>query len=367
MTLRTGLLATTLLALPGVAFAQPVSGLYVGAGAGYNIPQYEHLQPSPGLGITNHTKLEFDGGFAGVGSVGYGLGNGLRFEIEGDYRLSYLHKRGGTTSPSSASGDQQEYGPMVNALYDFYLPSFGINVPWVTPYVGVGAGYQFINNESVRSYNAATNTSFKSDGTAGNFAYQGIVGAAFPIAMVPGLALTAEYRFLGVLGDDSFKAGVYHPTYIARGNADISDKFDHSFLLGVRYAFGQAPAAAPPAPTPVAAPTPSAARTYLVFFDWDKADLTARSRQIIGEAAQASTHVSYTRIEVNGYTDLSGTPQYNQGLSVRRARAVAGELVRDGVPQSSIDMHGYGETHPLVPTAQGVREPQNRRVEIIIR
>jgi outer membrane protein OmpA-like peptidoglycan-associated protein len=77
--------------------------------------------------------------------------------------------------------------------------------------------------------------------------------------------------------------------------------------------------------------------------------------------------VQYTRIEVNGYTDLSGTPQYNQGLSVRRAQAVAGELVRDGVPQSAIDIHGFGETHPLVPTAQGVREPQNRRVEIIIR
>jgi OOP family OmpA-OmpF porin len=72
--------------------------------------------------------------------------------------------------------------------------------------------------------------------------------------------------------------------------------------------------------------------------------------------------VQYTRIEVNGYTDTSGTPQYNQGLSIRRAQAVAGELVRDGV----IGVQGFGETHPLVPTGAGVREPQNRRVEIII-
>jgi outer membrane protein OmpA-like peptidoglycan-associated protein len=104
-----------------------------------------------------------------------------------------------------------------------------------------------------------------------------------------------------------------------------------------------------------------------VFFDWDKSDLTARARQIISDAAQASTHVQTTRIEVNGYTDLSGTPKYNQGLSVRRANAVAAELVRDGVSRSEISIQGFGETHPLVPTAQGVREPQNRRVEIILK
>ena len=104
-----------------------------------------------------------------------------------------------------------------------------------------------------------------------------------------------------------------------------------------------------------------------MFFDWDRATLTDRARQIVDEAAQASTHVATTRIELNGYTDLSGTPQYNQGLSVRRAEAVAAELSRLGVPREAIAIHGYGETHPLVPTAQGVREPQNRRVEIIIR
>jgi outer membrane protein OmpA-like peptidoglycan-associated protein len=104
-----------------------------------------------------------------------------------------------------------------------------------------------------------------------------------------------------------------------------------------------------------------------VFFDWDRAVLTERARQIIHEAADNSTHVQYTRIEVNGYTDTSGTPKYNQGLSVRRADAVAGELVKDGVPKAAISIHGYGETKLLVQTGPGVREPQNRRVEIIIK
>ena len=105
------------------------------------------------------------------------------------------------------------------------------------------------------------------------------------------------------------------------------------------------------APAPVAAPAPAPARSYLVFFDWDKADLTDRAKAIVKEAADNSTRVQVTRIEVNGYTDTSGTPQYNQGLSVRRAKAVAGELVRDGVPQNVIAIQGFGETHLLVPRA----------------
>jgi outer membrane protein OmpA-like peptidoglycan-associated protein len=114
-------------------------------------------------------------------------------------------------------------------------------------------------------------------------------------------------------------------------------------------------------------PAPTPARSYLVFFDWDKATLTERARGIIKEAADNSSRVQVTRIEVNGYTDTSGTPQYNMGLSLRRANAVAGELVRDGVSKEAISIQGFGETHLLVPTGPGVREPQNRRVEIILK
>ena len=133
--------------------------------------------------------------------------------------------------------------------------------------------------------------------------------------------------------------------------------------IGLRLTFGQPPPPPPPAVVPVAA----VARSYLVFFDWDKATLTDRARQIIREAADNSTKVQYTRIEVNGHTDTSGTARYNQGLSVRRAQAVAAELVRDGVSAAAISIRGFGETNLLVPTGPGVREPQNRRVEIIIR
>ena len=112
----------------------------------------------------------------------------------------------------------------------------------------------------------------------------------------------------------------------------LQQQYSNNFLFGVRYAFNVARAGAGAGRAgrcPAAAP----ARSYLVFFDWDKATLTDRARQIIKEAADNSTRVQYTRIEVNGYTDTSGTPQYNQGLSVRRAQAVQAELIKDGVPR----------------------------------
>ena len=136
-----------------------------------------------------------------------------------------------------------------------------------------------------------------------------------------------------------------------------------TFNGGLRLAFG-APAAAPAG---VVAPPPAQpVRSYLVFFDWDQATLSDRARQIIAAAAAAAQHVQLTRIAVNGYADTSGTPHYNRGLSIRRAQAVAAELVRDGISRETIAIRGFGDTHLLVATGPGIREPQNRRVEIIL-
>lgn len=97
----------------------------------------------------------------------------------------------------------------------------------------------------------------------------------------------------------------------------------------------------------------------------NRADMTDRARQIIAEAAQARARKQVTRIEVNGYTDTAGSPQYSQGLPVRRANAVAAKLMRLGVPRSEIVARGFGKTNLLLPTPDNTREPQNRRVEII--
>ncbi len=117
--------------------------------------------------------------------------------------------------------------------------------------------------------------------------------------------------------------------------------------------------AAPPPPPPAQAPT------YMVFFDWDRANLTPQAMSTIRQAAQTYKSTGSARISAIGHTDLSGPPNYNMALSLRRANAVKDALVGEGVPASAIETAGRGESQPLVQTADGVREPQNRRVEIV--
>ena len=389
MKLRSALLAATVVALPFAASAQPVTGLYVGAGAGVNITQQQNIKNlsfptiAPlGAGLATTGNFNSNAGFAGLVSVGWGFGNGLRAEIEGNYRKNNLSGLNSTAFGGTQGGtDEQKFGAMANVLYDFN----GIS-PWFVPYVGAGVGwigvaekFNFFNGFPFTARSTTgTLTNFgpgavnlNGQDTVGSFAYQAILGAAFPLAQIaPGLAFTAEYRFMGTVNDRSYggTATVFNGAGVAQASAPATLKlgptYNHAVLLGLRYNFGVAPP--PPPPQPVA-PAPAPTRSYLVFFDWDKYNLTDRARQIIAEAAANSTKVQYTRIEVNGYTDTSGTPKYNLGLSIRRANAVKAELIKDGVPESAITAQGFGDTHLLVPTGPNVREPQNRRVEIIIR
>jgi OmpA-OmpF porin, OOP family len=362
MLLRSVALAITLLfAITLTANAQPFQGLYIGAGAGYVLPKNVTAIPLSNAFGSGSLELNEGGGFAGLGSIGYGFGNGLRLEVEGDYRNAGLRHLSGTPFPTAAAGNVKMYGPMVNAMFDM-----DIGVRWLYPYIGVGAGYQWTNLNNVSAISPVLPFSYTTGGTQGAFAWQVIAGLSFPIPNVPGLSLTSEYRFTQATSGEKFGGTVVNASGVVPTVIKLGNQGNNSFLFGVRYAFNVA------APTPVAsvaqtAPAPAPARSYLVFFDWDKATLTDRARQIVKEAAANSTSVQYTRIEVNGYTDTSGTHQYNQELSMRRARAVQAELVRDGVPEKAINIQGFGDTNLLVPTGPGVREARNRRVEIIIR
>jgi OmpA-OmpF porin, OOP family len=105
---------------------------------------------------------------------------------------------------------------------------------------------------------------------------------------------------------------------------------------------------------------------YMVFFDFDESYLTAEGRRVVESAAQSARQDGYARIIVSGHTDTVGSAEYNQGLSERRADAVRTALVEMGVPNDQIMTRGLGQTQPLVPTGDGVNEPQNRRAEIEI-
>jgi len=103
---------------------------------------------------------------------------------------------------------------------------------------------------------------------------------------------------------------------------------------------------------------------YIVFFDWDKSDITPEAASILDSAVTAYGNCANVPIMLAGYADRSGSPKYNQGLSERRNASVTAYLTSRGVPSGAITSQGFGENNPRVPTADGVRELQNRRVEI---
>jgi outer membrane protein OmpA-like peptidoglycan-associated protein len=124
-------------------------------------------------------------------------------------------------------------------------------------------------------------------------------------------------------------------------------------------------AEAPPPPAPLMqAPATVAVRDFVVFFDFDKTNITPEARGVIAAAVEAAKKNGAIRIRITGHTDTVGTQSYNQRLSERRAEAVKNEMVRLGMNTTDIATVGRSFDDPLVPTGPGVREPQNRRAVI---
>ncbi len=118
-------------------------------------------------------------------------------------------------------------------------------------------------------------------------------------------------------------------------------------------------------PPAAVAAAPSVPKSYLVFFDFNKSDLTADATTIVDQAAKNAGPAKVTQLTVTGHTDTVGSDAYNLRLSRRRAESVAAELEKDGIASSEIEIVAKGKRDLLVPTADGVKEPQNRRVQIV--
>jgi len=287
-------------------------GFYIGAQGGLNW-------------LLNNQSYVMDTGWAAGGKVGYDF-VGPRFEVEGMY-----HSNNGNavvifpTGYANIRGRIEQVSVMANLLYDFFPGAT------VTPYIGAGVGAAFVD-ANIQGCSLCLTM----------FAYQGILGVSF--AATEALRIGVEGRYYGTTNP-----GAYFNNNIMA-------------LATLSYKFGQPSAAPPPPPSapPVAPPS------FMVFFDWDRSNLSDQALNTIRQAAAAFKSKGSARITATGHTDTSGPESYNMALSLRRANAVKDALVREGVPAQAISVVGRGEQGLLVQTGDGVREPQNRRVEIVV-
>lgn len=320
---------------------------------------------------TNAAFADTNTGFDGDIVVGYDFGP-FRLEAEGGYKragydsLTVIDSRilpGETTVPPGTvvqnSEDLAIWSGMVNGLVEFGSDD-GVQV-----FAGGGVGFA---NLDLPVEVAGVGTVV--DDSATDFAWQLLAGARF--ALTDKLDLGLKYRYFVL---DGFELETENGRLIEAGFNS------HSVLASLTYNFGsKAPppvVTPPPAPTPVAPPPPPVVTApppppkpvcnsgpYIVFFDFDKSDITADAARILDTAVTAYANCGNARVMLAGHTDTSGSARYNVGLAERRNTSVRNYLTGRGIAAGQITSEAFGETQPRVPTADGVRESQNRRVEV---
>jgi OOP family OmpA-OmpF porin len=323
--------AAALVVAPASLHAQTMQypGLYISAEGGLNWLFNTTINAPNVGGVINVQPLT---GFAVGGSIGYDF-VGPRVELEGVYRSNYANLSSNVVGINAFAGSQiNQTAIMANVFYDFNAGGT------IVPYVGAGAGIAFVNESALSASSSST-----------NFAYQAILGVGWNID--PMFRLNLDGRYYGTTNPSINNPIVGGITY---QNNNIS------LMASLQIRFGAPDAPPPPPPAAVAPPS------FMVFFDWDRSNLSAQALNTIKQAAGAYKTKGNARVTATGHTDTSGSEQYNMALSLRRANAVKDALVREGVPATAISVVGRGEQGLLVQTGPNVREPQNRRVEIVI-
>lgn len=331
-------------------------GAYLGVGIGLHLPNDTAGAAQIPSGATPvQSNYTFERGFLGAATLGYKWDNSFRTELEAGYRQADFDGING----SPALGIQKVLAVSANLLYDFD------NTSSLTPYLGAGLGVS--SNKWKR---AVTTGTPMLDSRTTALQMQGIAGVSMKISdRVEGFA---DYRYIA--------AGKNRYNSRPRGSlvTGVNDR-SHNILVGLRFALNaprpalvvEAPRASPPPPppppppAPVVAPAPPVPQNFLIFFDFDSATLRADAQRIVNEAADYAKRTGKVRISATGHADTSGASDYNLALSERRARAVMAALAKMGFSEEGIGIAYKGESEPLVTTGDGVKEPQNRRVEIV--
>jgi outer membrane protein OmpA-like peptidoglycan-associated protein/opacity protein-like surface antigen len=362
-------LASTAIAAPALARDK---SWYVGVEGGAMIVEdidYDirgATAAASGTGTVDHNY-----GFDVDGVVGYDFG-GFRLETEVGYRRATVDGYSSTTTTprfnaagaraDAAAGNYDVAGGrssalsfMLNGLLDFGEDDA------IQGFVGGGVGVARV----AVNYGLNTRRDFVDDSDT-VFAWQALAGIRAPLT--ENIDATLKYRF--------FNAENVKLVDVA--NRTLDGRFrSHSVLGGLTYNFGSptppppppappepAPVPPPPAPVPVPEAVPCSPGPFIVFFEWNKSDITPEAASILDNAVTQYQSCGSAQVQLAGYTDTSGAASYNQGLSQRRADSVKAYMSSRSIPDSVITTSAFGETNLRVQTADGVREVQNRRVEI---
>ena len=350
--MKTGSLVLATLAM--LAAARPATAerftSWYGAieGGGNWIEQFELEEYLTPLGAPpSQSMLRTDPGWAAMVSLGYAFDEEWRLEVEGGYRdnqFDTILPAGGVTS--TIDGRFRHFTLMANAVHDIVSPQ------GVVLSLGGGVG-------AVHSRMDSTGLATAFDGDDVSLAFQGIAGLSVP--MNDWLDMSLNYRFLYVRAMNLVDENAAAP---ALANVSLEDFKSHTVTLGFRFGSrpGEAPvveAAAPPPPPP-----PDVPRQYIVFFGFNKCNITPSADNVLSEAANAVRQLGSVTVRISGHTDTVGSVSANQKLSECRAGAARRNLVTKGVPVEAIRTAGYGESQLLIQTGDGVKEPQNRRVNV---
>lgn len=362
-----------------VAFAAPAAARdgrpYIGINGGVSFDDQVKIDiESDGMNAPREnaafadTNLGIDGDLV----IGYDFGP-FRLEAEGGYKragyesLTIVNSAllpGNVTVPPGTRVQNREdleiWSGMINALVEFGRDD-GFQI-----FAGGGAGIARLELPV-----DVPNVGVVINDHATDFAWQLIGGARF--AVTDNVDLGVKYRYFVA---DNFDLEA------TNGRGIRADYSAHSVLASLTFNFGgsaqPAPVAAPPPPpvtappppppTPAPPPPPPQAQCntgpYIVFFDFDRSDISPEAAGILNSAVTAYANCGAARVMLAGHTDTAGSAQYNRGLAERRNASVRSYMTGRGIPDGQIMSEAFGETRPRVPTADGVREAQNRRVEV---
>jgi len=350
MKFRSVLLGTAVaLASAGAANAAVTTptGWYISLAGGANWIEDGNIDEFSTGVLTTTNEYGWDTGYIIAGAVGYDFGR-WRVEFENAYRHNEAEgfcESDGDCFPG-AGAEVWELSQMVNALYDIEISGrFSASVG-----AGIGGNLVVFTPDSLNNFDDS-NGGIEVD----DYVLAGQLIAQVAYDLTDRWKVYLDYRYTIMEDPELVDITQFNEIW-------EMEKTEHSVLVGFRFDLQRDGAPPPPKADPT--PPPKAPKQFIVFFGFNKSNLTPEAARVVADAAAAAKEYGSASIIVVGHTDTVGSPRYNNALSMRRSHAVKDGLVANGIPAAAISTAGKGESELMVQTGDSVKEPQNRRATI---